>query len=427
MKNGLKKILQKILFILAKSILNKYQPKVVGITGSIGKSSTKEAVLAVLNDNFRMRTSIKNYNNEIGLPLTIIGEKSAGRDIFGWLKIFYRALKLIVLDAKIYPEILILEMGVDRIGDMKYLVDLAPADIGIVTNVGPVHLEFFKTVVKIAKEKGTLVSKLKPGGWGILNGDNELVYNLKNNVAGRFLIYGLGQECQIRALEADLSYRDDKISGLSFKLSYNGAIVPVFLPNVLAEHLIYSALAAAAVGIILEMNLLQIAEALQNFVPPLGRMHLLASINGSQIIDDSYNASPESMIAAVKSLGEIKVSGRKIAVLGDMLELGDYETKGHEAVGLEIAKVKPEVLIVVGDRAKTIANTAINNGFKGEAKLFKNSLEAGEFLMGRVGRGDLILVKGSQGMRMEKIAKILLAEPSRASELLVRQEEEWLK
>lgn len=426
MKNQLKKILEKILFILARAILKKYQPKVIGITGSIGKSSAKEAVYAVLKDNFRVRTNIKNYNNEIGLPLTIIGEKSPGADFWGWAKVFGRALSLIFKTDSKYPEILILEMGSDRAGDLKHLTDLAPADIGIVTNVSPVHLESFKTLEKIAKEKSTLVTRLKPGGWGLLNGDSEKVYEMKNVVKGRFLVYGFKPDAQIKALESDLSYRGDKISGLSFKLSYNGAVVPVFLPDVLADHLVYAAMAAAGVGIILEMNLLQIAEALHNFVPPKGRMHLLDGVKGSKIIDDTYNASPEATVAAVGTLAKVESNGRKIAVLGDMLELGDYEKKGHQAVGEAVAKAGIELLVVVGDRAKMIANAAISNGYAGEVKFFLNSIEAGDYLLNAVKAGDLILVKGSQGMRMERVSKALLAEPERVGELLVRQDDDWL-
>jgi UDP-N-acetylmuramoyl-tripeptide--D-alanyl-D-alanine ligase len=427
MKKYLKKILERILFIFARAVLKKYEPKVVGITGSIGKSSAKEAIFAVLNNKFRARQNIKNYNNEIGLPLTIIGEQSGGRSIKKWLRIFWSAIKLIVKTDQKYPEVLILEMGVDHPGDMEYLTALAPVDIGIITNIGPVHLEYFKTIEKVAREKATLVIKLKPGGWGVLNADNETVLNLKNSVRGRFLTFGFSQEAMVSALEIDLSYKRERVSGISFKLRYQGAIVPVFLPNILADHLVYAALAAGCVAIILEMNLVEIAEALQKFSPPLGRMHLLDGINDSQIIDDSYNASPEAVIAAVETLDKIKCSGRKIAVLGDMLELGDYERTGHELVGQAIAELGINQLVIVGERAKIIASSAIADGFNGDGiKYFDESIGAGDYLLHQVKPGDLLLIKGSQGMRMERTTKILLADPSRAESLLVRQEGEWL-
>jgi len=428
MKNFIKKFLQEILLRLSQAILKKYEPKVIGITGSIGKSSAKEAVFAVLKNRFRVRENIKNYNNEIGLPLTIIGELSPGRSITGWLKVFYKAVRMIIAEQKDYPEILILEMGVDRVGDMSYLVGLAPADIGIVTNVGPVHLEYFKTIEKIAKETAILVSKLKPNGWGILNVDSEKVAEMKNIVKGRFLTYGINREAMVSALEVNLSYQDDDIIGTSFKLGYNGKVVPVLLPGILAEHLVYAALAAAAVGVILEMNLIEIAEALKDFTPPLGRMKLLDGIKNTKIIDDSYNASPESTLAAINVLGEINISGRKFATLGDMLELGDFEKKGHQLVGEAVVLAGIDYLVAVGDRAKIMADAAKRVGIKPENIIeFADSAQAGEWLYGQVKPGDLILVKGSQGMRMERVSKMILAEPKRAKELLVRQDESWLK
>lgn len=428
MKELLKKLLQRILFILAKAILNKYQPKVIGITGSIGKSSAKEAVFAVLKDKFRVRENIKNYNNEIGLPLTIMGAVSPGRSIIGWLKVFTDAVKLLIREDKSFPEMIILEMGVDRIGDMSYLTGLAPADIGIVTNVGPVHLEYFKTIAKIAKEKSILIAKLKPGGWGALNIDSPKVEEMKTSVRGRFLTYGMDREAQVRALEVNLSYRDSAVIGTSFKLQYNGNVVPVLLPGVLAQHLVYAALAAACVGIINELNLIEISNALKDFRVPPGRMNLLDGLKNTKIIDDSYNASPEAVVAAVKVLGEINVSGRKFAVLGDMLELGEYEKTGHQEVGKAVAGAGIDNLVLVGQRSLMIAESAVKRGFKQDnIKHFESSLEVSEWLVSQVEAGDIILVKGSQGMRMERASKALLAEPARAKELLVRQDESWLK
>lgn len=427
MKNFLRHYLKKTLFILARLILIKYHPKIVGVTGSVGKSSAKEAIFSVLQFKFKTRKNIKNYNNEIGLPLTIIGLSSGGKSIIAWLRIILRACRLIIFVDKNYPEILVLEMGVDHPGDMKYLTDLAPCDVGVVTNVGPVHLEFFKTVDKIAKEKSLLISRLNKNGWGILNYDNEYVRSMKDIVKGRFLTYGFNQEAMIRALESDISFNENgEPLGLSFKVSYDGKVVPIFLPGALSEHQIYSALAGIAVGIVFEMNLIEISQALKTITLPKGRLHLISGINGSKIIDDTYNSSPEAAVAAIKTLAKINVQGKKYVVLGDMLELGDFEQKGHQLVGKEVAQNKIDFLITVGKRAKIIAETAINQGVKSEnVWSFDNSLEAGEFLLKKIKSGDLILIKGSQGMRMEQACKIILAEPDKAKELLVRQDKEW--
>jgi len=261
-----------------------------------------------------------------------------------------------------------------------------------------------------------------------LNVDSEKVAEMKNIVKGRFLTYGINREAMVSALEVNLSYQDDDIIGTSFKLGYNGKVVPVLLPGILAEHLVYAALAAAAVGVILEMNLIEIAEALKDFTPPLGRMKLLDGIKNTKIIDDSYNASPESTLAAINVLGEINISGRKFATLGDMLELGDFEKKGHQLVGEAVVLAGIDYLVAVGDRAKIMADAAKRVGIKPENIIeFADSAQAGEWLYGQVKPGDLILVKGSQGMRMERVSKMILAEPKRAKELLVRQDESWLK
>ncbi|MFA5124332.1 MAG: Mur ligase family protein [Patescibacteria group bacterium] len=428
MKSFLKKILQRILFVLARAVLNKYEPKVIGVTGSIGKSSTKEAIFTVLKDKFRVRQNIKNYNNEIGLPLTILGELSPGGNLLGWLKLFFNAVKLWVIDDKTFPEALILEMGVDRPGDMAYLVRLAKPDIGVITNIGPVHLEYFKTIENIAHEKGILVERLRAGGWGVLNADNEHTAKLKNNVKGRFLTYGFSSEAAVRAHDVTLLSQKNDLQGVSFKLSYDGKVVPVFLPEVLGEHLIYGALAAVAVGIIMGLNLVEITEALQSFRAPSGRMRLIEGVRDSLIIDDTYNASPEPTVAAVQVLGKLPANGRKIAVLGDMLELGDFEDKGHRLVGQTVAQEGIDLLIVVGDRVKIIAEAAIEAGFSRKHVIkFVDSEEAGDYLLKELNAGDLVLIKGSQGMRMEKTVKIILADLSLAKELLVRQDDSWLK
>ncbi len=419
--------LQKILRFLAGAILQKYRPEIIGITGSVGKTSTKEAVFAVLHPHFNARRNIKNYNNEIGLPLTIIGASSGGRSAWLWLGAIFKAVELLLWHDKNYPKILVLEMGVDRIGDMKYLTDLAPCKIGIVTSVSQVHLEFFKTVEKIAREKSVMVSHLPKNGWAILNADIESVLGMKETTKARVLTFGIkNEQADLRALEINFSESNGVPVGLNFKLSYEGNIVPIMLPNILGEHFIYSALSAAAVGIVYGLNLVQISQALQLFEAPKGRLHLIDGIKNTFIIDDTYNASPESMSAALRVLGKISAIGKKIAVLGDMLELGDYTAQAHNQIGQEVFEDKIDLLITIGERARGIARTARESGLN-EDKIFSfsNSSEAGKFLQERLEEGDLVLAKGSQGMRVEKVVKEIMAEPLLAKELLVRQDAPW--
>ena len=429
MKEIAKNIVQSILANLAKMILKKYKPDVIGVTGSFGKTSAKEAIYTVLSSKFNVRRNIKNYNNEIGLPLTIIGASSGGRSIWGWLGVFIKALVLLSWREKNYPEILVLEMAVDRPGDMAYLTDLAPCKIGVVTGIGPVHIEYFKTLERIAKEKAIIVSHIDKNGWAVLNCDNEYVCAMGNLTRARVLTYGINNyEVDIKASEISVSqYENGKISGLSFKLFYKGSSVPVLLPNILGEHLIYSALSAAAIGSIYDMNMVDMASALRTFKAPKGRMNLIDGIKDTHIIDDTYNSGPDSTLAALNVLGKIVTDNHKFAVLGDMLELGDYTESSHRSVGKSVYDNQIDYLITVGERAEFMASEAEKQGLsKDHIFIFYDVAKAGLFLQDKIEAGDFALVKGSQGMRMEKIVKEVMAEPLKAGELLVRQDEEWL-
>ncbi len=428
----MKKLIQFKLKILAKMILAKYKPKIIGITGSVGKTSTKEAVYTVLKGKFNVRRNTKNYNNEIGLPLTIIGSDSPGKSIFGWSEVFFKALKLILFKDENYPKILILEMGVDRPGDMKYLMSIVRCDIGIVTLISHTHEEYFGSVKGIQKEKGRLIENLKPGGWAVLNFDDELAKELAGKSKVKVLSYGFREGAAIRAQELVFSFEKtkevDNLLGISFKLTYNGSFVPVLLPQVIGYNSIYAALAAATVGITMEMNLVEIATALRKFDSPRGRMNLIDGIKHTLIIDDTYNSSPRSAMSALDIVSKIPLANqaRKFAVLGDMLELGNYSEDGHREVGRYVFTSAINKLIVVGERARDIARGAKQAGMlRDNIFHFSDIEEAGRFTQDRIRQGDLIFIKGSQGMRMEKIVKEIMAEPMQAGELLVRQDTSW--
>jgi len=430
----MKKNIQKILRFLAQKILNKYHPEIVGITGSVGKTSAKEAIYVILKGRFKVRKSESNYNNEIGVLLTVLGCRSAGKSLLGWLKIFLTGIKLILFQDKDYPKILILEMAADRPGDIKYLTSIAPCKVGLVTAIGPVHLEFFKTVDNVAKEKRIMITHLKDNGWAILNYDDELVYLMKDKTRARVLTFGFNEGADVRASELNIKQGleteelSERIKGISFKLNYKGNIVPVFLPKVLGKQQVYGVLAGTAVGLIFGMNLVEISEAFKEYKSLPGRMNLVAGIKRTLIIDDTYNASPVSVEAALDVVSGILVQGRKFAVLGDMLELGDFSRDGHGQAGRKVAESDIDYLITVGEKSRDIARVAIEHGFD-EDNIFNFAFpeEAGIFVQNKIRQGDLILIKGSQNMRMEKIVKELMAEPLRANELLVRQSEDWIK
>ncbi|MBT4277882.1 UDP-N-acetylmuramoyl-tripeptide--D-alanyl-D-alanine ligase [Candidatus Falkowbacteria bacterium] len=424
----MKFVIQYILKILSKAILKKYDPDVIGITGSVGKTSTKEAVKAVLEKHSNVRASIKNYNNEIGVPLTIIGESSPAKSSVGWLKVFLKALKLILIEDKSYPQKLILEMGADKVGDIGYLVKLAPCDIGVVTSVSEVHFEFFKSLKKIEKEKRKIIEHLKDNNFALLNRDSEIVWRMRDKTKAKVLSFGFDGSAQVRCSDATISYKNGKPNGMSFKVIFEGRVVPVFVPKILGYGQIYSVLSAIAIGTIYEINLLDIVESLNKFSPPKGRMNLIKGIKQSLIIDDTYNSSPDSVKSALEIMQEIELPehAKKIVVLGDMLELGSYTEEGHKQVGLSVAQNGIDILITKGEASREIAASAISAGMsKDKVFNFSDNEKAGRFLQERISKGDLILIKGSQGMRLEQIVKEVMARPLQAEKLLVRQGKAW--
>jgi UDP-N-acetylmuramoyl-tripeptide--D-alanyl-D-alanine ligase len=397
------KIIELKLKFFARLILKKYKPKVVGITGSIGKTSTKEAAYAVLKNKFRVRRSIKNYNNELGLPLTIIDAKAQGRNIFGWVLVFLKALRLLILTDKNYPELLILEMGVDRPGDMDYLLDIAQCDVGVLTYIGTVHMEYFKNREELISEKSKIINSLHDSATAVFNYDN---LDVRENIGKvkKAISYGFNDGADLRAAKIENNYISEEsssnLSGLRFVLKYNNKEAVVVLPKVLGIAAVYSALGGAAIGLALGMDLKDIVASLKEYDSPKGRMKVIPGIKNTIIIDDTYNAEPESTRAALNTFKNIPIiSGvRKFAVLGDMLELGRESENLHRNIGKIIFGAGIDKLIVVGERARDIARgaeeagMAIDNIFR-----FPFSEEAGLFLQDRIREGDLLLVKGSQG------------------------------
>ncbi len=425
----MRKILEEVLRFFASKILNKQQPKIVGITGSIGKTSTKEAVFTVLSSHFKVRKSEKSYNNEIGAPLTIIGAKTGGKSPLLWFIIFLKAIWFSCFKSANYPDILVLELAADKPGDIKYFLKFIRVDMAVVTAVAPVHLEQFKSVEKIIKEKSRVVSELKSSGAAVLNWDDENVRGMKELSRAKIITFGFDEGADLRCLEfipGSVSFEEGglRTPGVSFKLLYQGTAMPVRIPNVLGKQQIYAALAGAAVGLGLDLNLLEISEALKRYKAPAGRMNVIPGIKNTIIIDDSYNASPRSTAAALKVLSSLpaREGAKKYAALGDMRELGTYTAKAHREIGRAAVEGAVDYLVTVGPNASLIADEAerlgmsIDNIFS-----FDSAEEAGRFMQDRIRPGDIILVKGSRAMKMEKIIKELMAEPERAGELLVNQ------
>lgn len=428
----LKNLLNLILRSLSKKIIRKYHPDVIGITGSIGKTSSKEAIYLVLKTKFNVRKSFKNYNNEIGVPLAIIGvEKSPNHSIFGWCGVILKAVGLLLVTDKNYPEILVLEMGADKPGDIAYLTDLAPCKVGVLTYISHAHTEAFKTIKKISQEKRVIISHLQRDGFAVLNFDNELVMQNANMTKAEVVTFGFKTGADFQATDINIIIEEKTLwpSGLNFKLNYQGNIVPMFLPGAIATHLIPSALSAIAVGHILGINVVEAATALRTLEPLAGHMCIINGIKNTLLIDDTYNSSPEPVKSALYTLSKITTqnNGKRIAVLADMLELGSETENTHREVGLKVAELGIDFLITVGEASKHTAIAAREAGMDdNQIASFDNSETAGKFLQEKLHEGDVVLVKGSQSMRMEKIVKEVMAEPLFAPELLVRQTNEWL-
>lgn len=421
------KILFKILKTLARATLKRHQPDIIGITGSVGKSSTREAIFAVLKPHYKVRQSKKNYNNEIGLPVTVLGCQSHGQSIFAWLGVIIKGIFLATVGSRHYPQILILEMAADKPGDLSYLLKIIPKKllkIGLITAISPTHLEFFKTIENVLTEKKTLIQNIRQNGWVIINNDDSYSEALKAGIKSKIMSYGLKQRSDIMAKE--IKFSPEK--GITFKLVTNSSVVPAGLPDALGPHQLYFALAAASVGLAYDITLVHVAEALFNYQPPPGRLRLLEGIKHTKIIDDTYNSSPLAALAAIETLARLKIQGKKWALMGDMLELGRTSEEEHRRLGRKIAKAGLDYLVVVGELARDIARGASRAGLnKDQIFSFPDSSTAGRFVQDRIKSGDLLLIKGSQAVRMEKITKELMAEPMRAPDLLVRQNKEWLK
>lgn len=418
---------------MAKRIVKKYNPDIIGVTGSIGKSSAKEAISLVLGSRFNVRSSYKNYNNEVGLPLTIIGgDLSPGKSIVGWAKIFIKALRLILLTSKTYPEILVLEMGADKPGDIAYLVDIAPCKVGVLTYISHAHTEYFKTIQRIAQEKRVIISHLQNDGFAILNFDNPMVMENASVAKAEKVTYGFKEGADLRATDINLMEAENTVMpvGINFKVNYRGSIVPVFLPGFLSKAYIPAALAGLAVGVVYGINLVEGAEALREAEPLPGHMKPLPGIKHTLIIDDTYNSSPDPVKSALEVLGTLPIppKSEKFAVLGDMLELGSETVPAHREIGFKVVEHGIDFLITVGEASKGTAEAAREAGMdEHRIASFSNSAEAGKFLQEKLHPGDIALVKGSQSSRMEKVVKEVMAEPLQAEKLLVRQSKAWLQ
>ncbi len=440
------KILQLILKILAKKVISRYRPIVIGITGSAGKTFAKDAVFHVLSKKFWVRKNDENYNNEFGVPLTVLGinpKLSTANFSFSnwrrvvsfWPKLFGGLWLAYGVPKPDYPKMLVLELAAAKPGDIDYLTDIVRPQVGIITVVGetPVHVEFYASPKAVAQEKSKLIEQLPAhDGLAVLNYDDQTVLDMKERTKAKVVTFGFsppagggGGGPDVWVSDTAYFAADDSstgstpsinsgpanIGGLSFKVSYGNVFVPARINNLIGVHQLYGALAAVAVGLHFGMNLVDICGMLENVELPKHRMNLIPGIKNAAILDDSYNASPIAMHAALDTLRDFakardSLSGakpsRKIAVLGDMRELGKYEIEAHRAIGNLVGE-RADILVTIGTAAKFIADSAANQMKPDSIFSFDTSDEAKAKIQEIIQEGDVVLVKGSHSMEMVKI------------------------
>ncbi len=377
---------------LASYWRNKISPRVVGITGSVGKTSTKEVTAAVLSKGYRVLKSEGNYNSETGLPLTILRLKAG-------------------------DQVAVLEMGGGyTMHDIADLAAIALPEVGVVTNVGDSHLERMGSIENIAQMKSELPRALPTHGWAVLNADDQRVKAMADVTPARVFYYGFdstahlwAEQIEGRGLEGItfvLCYDAGKLGAVSNPALQQGQRLHLHLP-ILGQHSVNTALAAASVGLVMGLDWAQVAAGLEDAGTSTSGAQLrilsVPGINGSMIIDDSYNASPASVFAALNLLDEM--SGGKVAVLGDMLELGDQEVAGHLKVAIRAREVT-DCLVVVGSLGHSIGRDAISYGMAADQVYFASSNDdAADWLRRKLQPGDTVLVKGSRGLHMEDIVQ----------------------
>jgi alanine racemase len=384
---------QQALSDYARYILAQRGIEVVGITGSVGKTSTKEAVAAVLAQARPAFRSQGSFNGRFGLPVAL-GRLEEGQDLA------------------------VLEMACDGLDEIRHLADITRPRVGVVTRVGHSHLHYFGTPDVIAREKGRLVEALPADGLAVLNYDDRRVRAMAGRTVARVVTYGLDPAADVWGDAVQVS-----LDGTTLDVHVGDETVRLRIALIGAQHA-YTILAAVAVGRAYGLDWDSIARGLEAVRPMPGRTRLLRGAGGSYLLDDSYNAGPESALAALETLRTLP-AGRRIVALGDMVQLGDYAEAGHRQVGRRIAEVA-DGLVTLGDLARIAADEALAAGMAADrVRVTYTAEDATRALESMLQTGDMILLKGSAEARLEYVTRELMAEPERAEELLPRQHRGW--
>ena len=425
LKRIVKTFVAALLGLLAHAIVRRYHPRIVMVTGSVGKTSTKDAVAAALSDRFFVGKSEKSYNSEIGVPLTIFGAKNPWGNPLGWLGVVKTALALALLPNH-YPNLLVLEVGADRPGDLVRVLGIATPDVVVVTRLPeiPVHVEAYESPEAVREEEFSPAYALAPAAPLIVSADDPFAVAMAKRVPATLTTYGLAEGATLRVHDIGFHEAGGIVRGMQATVESGGERATVVVTGSVGRTQIYPAAAAIEAARAFGASLAEAIAALGTYEPPAGRGRLLSGLHGSTIIDDSYNSSPAAVEESLETLAAFPHAKRRVAVLGDMLELGRYSVEEHERIGGLVAE-KADVLVAVGIRARAFARAAVAAGMPETSVYeFDSAIAAAPVLATHVLPGDVILVKGSQSVRTERIVETLL-ENGEDRARLVRQERAW--
>jgi len=435
MKKILKSIVAFALAFFARAVIRRYRPHVVMVTGSVGKTSTKDAVAAVLSERFYVRASEKSFNSEFGVPFTIFGVENPWTDPIAWFSTAKNVFALLFLPNH-YPNMLVLEVGADRPGDLARILRIATPNAVVVTRLPeiPVHVEAYASPEAVREEEFSPAYALAAAAPLIIPSDDSYAMNSAKRTPARIISFGPTANATVQVSGVDFYMNNSGVAGMQAHVRVDGEQGVCIEKGSVGATQIPPLAAAVAVAYAFSIPLADALKALENYEAPPGRGRLLAGKNGSIIIDDSYNASPAAVEEALKTLKAFPHVKRRIAVLGDMLELGRYSVGEHERIA-GLAGESADAIITVGIRARAFASSAkkaaptpagvgVPTASVGKVMRFDNSCAAAAALTDFVQAGDVILVKGSQSVRTERVVEALLANPADASRL-VRQEHKW--
>jgi len=430
----LKDIIKKILVVLAVKVLKKHKPFIIAIIGSVGKTTARNAIYAVLSKKNSVRKSEQSLTTDLGVSMTLLGCRYSIRTFEGIVNNIYNTLQQTFWSRE-YPEYVILEIDGHTKGEVGRLVDWLPVDLLVVTAIGeiPAHVEHFDTPGALRAEYELIVGALKDTSKVVAYADDEYSKSLGTASGHSVISYGSSKEADISAKKYKILYEGNVPTGISFNLLRPSSNEPIMIKETMGIHAVNGVLCAMAVLQALGEHPFSMNPSFEKMLFSPGRMRILPGIKGSVILDDSYNSSPvavEELISVIKKVRAEKKVQRNILVLGDMLELGRFTTEVHREIGREIGRefCNEIVLICVGVRSRFVKVSAMEAGMK-EESIFQFDMpeKAGQYIQGILKVGDLVAVKGSQNMRMERCVEEIMLEPEKKEKLLVRQSEEWLE